>query len=335
MAVPRLWLRIWLNPLCEDEVIRVLNPVLKIALTSPEAAKAPSLHILPLAKARSAFSKLIRRLEASIDLACEVEQGEMALEGRTLPWRLYRADTTSPTASTCMVFFHGGGWVIGDLDSHDNLCRALCLHSGISLLSVDYRRAPEDPFPAAFDDARDAMVWAREHAASLGFDPALMGAGGDSAGANIAAAAALALRDQGEQPGAFQMLIYPSVTAEGETESYKAYGKGFGLDAAVMDWFADHYLPKGVDRTNPYVSPLLAESLAGFPPTVLVTAGFDPLRDAGEAFAERLKAAGVRTEYREFPDLIHGFVAWAGLVPSAQAAIQETAELLGAISADT
>ena len=307
---------------------RKLDPTIKAVMFAPDAQNAPSIASMEVADARAYYKGLVAKLEAPLSLTCAIEDGAMELAGRTLSYRIYRP-TKGDRPQPAMVFFHGGGWVIGDLDTHDNSCRALALRSGCAIISVDYRRAPEHPFPAPMEDGYDAFVWVAKNALRLGFAPRCLGVGGDSAGGNIAAAVALCLRDRGGASCAWQTLIYPAVNALDDSASLEEFAKGYGLDADVLEWFAGHHIPDGADWTDQRLSPLLAESLSGLPPAIVITGGFDPLRDAGEAYADRLRASGVAVAFREYPDLIHGFMSWAGLVPSAGAAMDEIGKLIG------
>ncbi len=219
-----------------------------------------------------------------------------------------------------LVYFHGGGWVVGDLDTHDAPCRLLARAAGVRVLSVDYRLAPEHRFPAAADDALAAFRWAVEHAAELGADPRRIAVGGDSAGGNVSASTALqAARDGGPAP-AFQLLIYPVTDNAApsdpatQTGSYRMFADGFFLTAEQMRWYRAHYFgaAEATAARDVRASPLLADDLSGLAPAHVVTAGFDPLRDEGEAYAARLREAGVRTTLRRHPGLIHGFVNVVG-----------------------
>jgi acetyl esterase len=208
-----------------------------------------------------------------------------------------------------LVYVHGGGMVIGDLDTHDEPCRLLCRHGAMHVLSVDYRLAPEHPFPAPVEDALAAFRWAAEHAAELGTDPTRVAIGGDSAGGNLSAVVSqLATRDGGPAP-ALQLLIYPSTNYRHETGSAELFGHGFLLTLDDRRWFDGHYL-RGTtaERTDPRVSPLLADDLSGLPPAVVVTAAFDLLRDEGEQYADALRDAGVRVVKHRAAGMIHGFV---------------------------
>lgn len=238
-----------------------------------------------------------------------------------------------------LVFFHGGGFVLGDLDSHDSVCRILCVHSGVDVLSVDYRLAPEHPFPAAPDDARAAFEWARANAADLGSDPTRIAVGGDSAGGNLAAVVSREAARSLSPPPVAQLLIYPATDwsariSEDEPghASHGTFGEGFLLTNDLMEWFAEQYAgPNPPDPSDPRVSPLKADDFSGLPAAVVVTAGFDPLRDEGEAYAEALRAAGGDAVVRRFPDLIHGFANMTGVSKSARSAMLETAGMLRAV----
>jgi acetyl esterase len=227
-----------------------------------------------------------------------------------------------------LVYFHGGGWVIGDLDTHDGLCRFLSTNADVAVLSVDYRLAPEHPFPAAIEDASAAFAWAAAEAEKLDVDASRIAVGGDSAGGNLAAAVSLLARDDGGPKPAMQLLIYPVTDAAGRQPSRDLFATGFMLTQADMDWFDHHYLPEGTDVTDPRVSMLGAESLADLPPAYVTTAGFDPLRDEGEIYAERMREAGVRVALRRHPGLVHSFANMTAFSPSARAAMLEVAGAL-------
>lgn len=243
-----------------------------------------------------------------------------------LPGRLY-VPTGASSPGPLLVFFHGGGWVYGDLDSHDPPCRFLAERSGVRVLSVAYRLAPEHPFPAAADDAVAAYHWVAEHAASLGADVTRLGVGGDSAGGNLAAVAALEAARSG-LPLALQVLIYPATDATTRRRSRALFGKDLYLTEEFMDQVLPMYVPDDADRADPRVSPLLADVPEGLAPAYVATAGFDPLRDEGEAYARRLADAGVPVELRRFTDQIHGFLNIVGVGRSAKAAAAEIADVV-------
>lgn len=221
--------------------------------------------------------------------------------------RLYRPSALEEP-SPLMVYYHGGGWVVGDLDSHDSLCRFLAVHTGIRVLSVDYRLAPENPFPAAVDDAIESYQYAVEHAEELGTSAETIAVGGDSAGGNLAAAVAQHASRSGTKAPVLQALLYPAADASTRRRSRELFGNGFLLTDEDMDWFMDLYQPDKSLRGDPRLSVLLTDDLSGQPPTYLVTAGFDPLRDEGEEYGRRLREAGVPVVERRFPDLMHGFL---------------------------
>ena len=237
--------------------------------------------------------------------------------------RLYAP--TEPPPSALLVYFHGGGWVIGDLETHDRPCRFLATHAKLQVLAVDYRLAPEHPFPAAAEDAFAAYAWASANAARFGVEPARIGVGGDSAGANLAAVACLLAREEGTPPPAMQMLIYPVTTVAEEMPSRRTFREGFLLTKKDMDWYEDRYLAPGADRSDPRVSVLQADDLGDLPPAYVATAGFDPLRDEGEAYALRMRDAGVRVTLRRHPGLIHTYANLTAICPSARHAMLEAA----------
>jgi acetyl esterase len=256
-----------------------------------------------------------------------VEPLELPGPGGPIHARLY-APSPPEEPAPLLVYFHGGGWVIGDLDTHDDPCRFLAANSGAQILAVEYRLAPEHPFPAAAEDAFAAWAWAATHADQLGGDRRRIGVGGDSAGANIAAAACLTARERGASMPAMQLLIYPVIETAGTAASRRTFATGFLLTRGDMDWFEERYLPPGVDREDPRVALLNATDLSGLPPAYVAVAGFDPLRDEGEAYAQRLREAGVRVALRRHPGLVHTFANLTAVCPSARQAMLEAAGAL-------
>jgi acetyl esterase len=274
-----------------------------------------------------------RRLEARIVSPprpipmARVEAIEIPGPAGTIGARLYVPPGPQEPAPL-LVYYHGGGWVIGDLDTHDNPCRFIAAHSGARVLSVDYRLAPEHPFPAAVEDAWAAYEWAVANAASLGVDPTRIGVGGDSAGANLAAVVCLLARDQGAQAPAMQLLIYPVTQVGEDLPSRLRFKEGFLLTRRSMDFFEESYLHNEADYADPRVSLLRAGDFANLPPAYLAIAGFDPLRDEGEIYAQRLRAAGVRVALRRHPGLVHTFANLTAICPSARSAMLEAAGAL-------
>lgn len=252
--------------------------------------------------------------------------------GGDLRARFYRPATVLSASGTApvLVWFHGGGWVIGDIETHDSLCRSLANAAQVAVVSVDYRLAPEHPFPAALDDALASVRWVAANAAKLGVDPNRLAVGGDSAGGNLAAIACQELRDSGPAIR-FQLLIYPLLDARYETPSMDENAEGFFLTKESLCWFRDHYLGgMNVDPGDPRVSPACAAdaAIAGVAPGLVITAEYDPLRDEGEVYGQRLRAAGVDMSVTRYDGMIHGFVSMADFLPDGRTAIKEAATAL-------
>jgi acetyl esterase len=236
-----------------------------------------------------------------------------------IPIRVYWPEGEGPFP--VLVFFHGGGFVLCSLETHDGQCRALANRAGCVVVSVDYRLAPEHPFPAAPEDCYAVTEWVAAHAARLDADPARLAVAGDSAGGNLAAVVALMARDRSGPALRFQLLVYPVTNHDFETLSYRENAEGYFLTTNTMKWFWGHYLADVADGSNPYASPLRAEDLSGLPPGFCITAGYDPLRDEGEAYAERLRAAGVSCPTERFPGMFHGFFGMQALLDEADRAV--------------
>jgi acetyl esterase len=234
----------------------------------------------------------------------------------TLPARLYRS--AEPGEKPLLLYLHGGGFVVGDLDTHDAPCRVLCRHAGVDVLAVEYRKAPESPFPGYVEDARKAFAWAAERYEHVAV-------GGDSAGGNLAATIAI------ECDPVLALLIYPVVDATQERRSRRLFGKGFFLTDELMTWYTGHFMPAGSDPADPLRSPLLSPRLKDSAPCLVVTAGFDPLRDEGEAYADALREHGVKVVLRRFPGLFHGFINSIGASPSSRDALVEVAGMTRAL----
>jgi acetyl esterase len=250
---------------------------------------------------------------------------DILIPGRAgeIPARVYSPPPAPGGSPVTIVFYHGGGWVIGSVDDWDAVCRSLALRSGCTLVSVDYRLAPEHAFPAAADDAYDAFVWVQS--AEYGTKPVVVA--GDSAGGNLAAVTALRALHAGDRMPVMQVLIYPVVDCDLDRGSYHEFaGSEFIVNRPDMEWFWAQYAPDEATRRNPYASPLRAPSLAGLPPAYVVTAGHDPLRDEGFAYAERLLAAGVPVQHRHYPSQIHGFYTMVNVLHDADRAVADTAQ---------
>ncbi|MDT5363484.1 MAG: acetyl esterase [Mycobacterium sp.] len=274
----------------------------------------------------------LRKLAAMVDADVAVGVTDTSLPG---PAGAIRARHYVPVntvgSEPLLVFFHGGGFVIGDIDTHDGLCRLICRDAGVHVLSIDYRLAPEHKAPAAVEDCYAAYRWALEHAAELGADPARVAVGGDSAGGNLAAVVAQQARADGVQLPALQLLIYPVTDLSADTRSKTLFADGYFLTKKDMDWFRAQYL-KGapIDGADPRVAPLLADDFSGLPPALLLTGGFDPLRDEGNQYAAALAAAGVPVDHRHYPSLIHGF---ANFFPLGGGSATATADMVSALKA--
>jgi acetyl esterase len=284
-------------------------------------AALPELHTLSVADARIQMAARdfpgLRKPEVA-----SVTNRDMQGPDGSMALRIYTPLGEGPFP--LMVFFHGSGFVLCSLDTHDGMCRNLCAGTGCVVVSVDYRLAPEAKFPAASDDCLAATRWAVANAAALGADPGRVFVAGDSAGGNLAAVTALRVRDEGGPLLLGQLLIYP-VTDHYDpgTPSMVENAEGYGLSRAGMIWFWDHYLADPSDGANPYASPLRAADLSGLPPALVVTAEYDPLRDEGEYYAERLRQAGVPAAMKRWDGMNHGFFVWPGVVDRAGLAMDE------------
>ena len=297
-----------------------IDPLVASMLEQMAAAGAPALSEMSPQDARAMY----REMQAPLPKP-ELASVEDTEADKT-PVRIYR---TSEALSPCVVYFHGGGWVIGDLETHDSVCRQLALGTGATVMAVDYRLAPEHPFPAALDDCYAAACWASSHAVELNIDPNRMAVAGDSAGGNLATCVCLRIKAEGGPRLCHQLLVYPATDTAMDTASHKENAEGYLLTRDSMVWFWDHYLGKGgANKSSPYAAPIKAESLAGLPPACIITAEFDPLRDEGEAYGKALAAAGVPTLVKRFDGMIHGFFGMTDALTGSKAAMDlATAEL--------
>jgi acetyl esterase/lipase len=270
-----------------------------------------------------------RRLAQAVDIkgvpVGKTEDGELPGPGGTLPYRIYRPQQGAAQPLPALVFFHGGGCVFGDIDTHDGLCRMLCAESGCAVISVGYRRAPEHKFPAAVADSCAATQWVVAHAAELGLDPDRIAVGGDSAGGGLAAAVCQIAAIQHGPRLALQVLFCPVMDMRAGTPSRAAFAQGYFLDQATIDWMLRHYCAANADLDDPRLSPLRAAQFSGLPPAHIHTAEFDPVRDEGEAYAKLLRQAGVTARYTCHAGMIHYFYAMAGAIPAARTALKGAA----------
>ncbi|WP_342643774.1 alpha/beta hydrolase [Rhodoligotrophos ferricapiens] len=305
-----------------------LDPGAAAVLELIKSSGRPGYEVMSPNEAREAYNASRR---ASVEAPQEVERVETLEATRpngSIPMRHYRPLGSGDTVLPLLVYFHGGGWVLGNLDSHDGLCRQLAHQAGCAVISVDYRLAPEHKFPAAVEDAAAATDWIFAHAAKLKADPGRVALGGDSAGGNLAIVTALQRVMTGASPVRALFLIYPATDFSFETPSQAEFAEGHLLTRANQEWFHKHYLRSDADRTDWRASPLRAPDLAGLPYTIVLTASHDPLRDEGEAFARRLIEAGVTVTVKRAAGQIHGFLPMEKLIPAAKGVTCELADLL-------
>ena len=293
----------------------------------------PPVYTLTPTQARESYRSRRTFTQPDAPEVFKVEDKVASANGLNVPVRVYHPHAAqSQKALPGLVYLHGGGWTIGDLDTHDVLCRSLCLEAEVVVVSVDYRMGPEHKFPAAYEDTLAAFNWTVSHAESLGIDPQRLAIGGDSAGGNLSAAACIGLRDNPEvavQP-AYQLLIYPATIMWQDTPSYHANGKDYMLTKESIAYYTDNYLSRREDAIDWRASPQLAESHKNLPPAFVMTAGFDPLRDEGLMYADALSKAGVSTQYVCFERQIHGFITMGRVMQEANTAVSLCASVLKA-----
>jgi acetyl esterase len=302
-----------------------LDPQARLLLDQMASMGTPPLHTMSVPDARSMMESLNALLGQGEEVA-HVEDRDIPGPPGRIPTRLYRPEGSGPLP--LLVYFHGGGWVLGGLASHDVVCRSLANASGCAVLAIDYRLAPEHTFPAAVDDCYAAASWAVANAKSLGADPARVAVGGDSAGGNLAAVMALLARDRHGPRLLLQVLIYPVTNHDFGTVSYRENATGFVLGTEDMRWFWRHYLTREEQGREPLASPLLAKSLADLPTALVVTAGCDPLRDEGEAYAVRLRDAGVAVTLTQYAGMFHGFLRMTRILDQSRVLLDEVAGAL-------
>jgi len=290
---------------------------------------APATNTLTPEQARTAYRAARTALSPEPPPLADIR--DLTAPGRngTIPLRLYR-DGTNPAPRAGMIYLHGGGWVIGDLDTHDVVCRQIAQRTGAIVVSVDYRMGPEHKFPAAVEDAIDATAFVSTNAADLGIDPHRLAIAGDSAGGNLAAVVALDARDNHGPSIALQALIYPSIAMSMTSPSQEQFAEGYGLTRETMIYFRNHYLRSNDDTQDWRASPIRATRHENLPPALIITAGFDPLRDEGEDYATTLIKAGIPVTIRRFPGQIHGFITMGRIIPEATDAINEIADAMAA-----
>lgn len=308
-----------------------LDPQAQAILDRIKASGAPPIHEFSPVDARTAYLERTIKARPDAGQTLYMTDIEIPAETHTIPVRKYAPDTA--TSQPALIYYHGGGFVTGSLETHDVLCRQLAIHSGVTVLSVDYRLAPEHVFPAAADDCTLAACWIFENADALAIDPKRIAIGGDSAGANLATVACLDMKhnrlaDVRRGFPVFQLLIYPVTDLRMQSPSMDTYAAGYLLSRESMAYFRSHYTPDPAMYVDWRASPLLAPDLTGMPPTFVLTAGYDPLRDEGRMYADVLSAAGVPTQYLCFERQMHGFMPMGGLLDEANLAVQLCAHQL-------
>jgi len=306
-----------------------LDPQMKIILDAFNAAGPLFLRAETAEQARAKMRALLAANQTPLPAIYRVEDRNIPGADGQIAARVYTPDGSPPMG--VLVYFHGGGWVLGDLESHDGVCRGLANGAGCVVVSIAYRLAPEHVFPAGARDCYAAAKWVAENAVSLGADPSRMAVGGDSAGGNLAAVVSMMARDRGGPAINFQLLLYPVTDCALDTPSHKEFAAdGYVLSRADMEWFWKNYLDPGAERNNPYACPLRAKNLSGLPPALVLTASHDPLRDEGERFAERLIAAGVSVTCTRYEGVTHGFISFADALDKGKEGQRQAADALKA-----
>ncbi len=305
-----------------------LDPQVKQLLQAADEAGVPPIHSFSYANARDFYVLTAAKLAGNPPDDLDISERIIATGFSNISVRIYRPRGFDDQALAALIYFHGGGWCIGDLDSHDPVCRWLAAHSACVVIAVDYRMGPEHKFPAAVDDAFAVTEWISAHASELDIDSNSLGVGGDSAGGNLSAVVTLLAREQGGPHIACQLLIYPATDMLMSFPSHVAFGDGYRLTRTSIVWFISGYLRDGSDMYDFRASPLMAEDHSNLPPAFILTAEFDPLVDEGEAYANKLKDAGVAVKYRNYKGMIHGFIAMPGALDVAQTALLDAADFL-------
>jgi acetyl esterase len=306
---------------------RTMDPKAQLVGEFVKSIRVPG-YFPPLPELRQQLRTMVGLMDEPAPSLARIEDLQIPGPAGPLPARLYDAGGARGSARPAGLYFHGGGWVQGDLETHHGLCARLAARSGMLVTALDYRLAPEHPFPSAVDDCLAAYRWLRTRAAELGVDPERIAVAGDSAGGNLAAVVSQQAALAGDPVPAAQALIYPAVDFALDTPSHRELADGHVIPRDRIEWYAAQYLPAGADRADPRAAPLRARDLSGQPPTLIVTAGFDPLRDEGHAYAERLRAAKVDVVDHEYPGQIHAFVSLTRAIPQGLAATHEVADWL-------
>jgi len=306
---------------------RTMDPKAQIVGEFVKSIRVPG-YFPPLSELRQQLRTMVRLMDEPAPPLARIEDIRVPGPAGSLPARVYEGTRGDGSPRPAVIYFHGGGWVQGDLETHHGVCARLALRSGALVVALDYRLAPEHPFPAAVDDCLAASRWLRAHAREIGAASSRIAVAGDSAGGNLAAVVSQQVVAAGEPPPAAQALIYPALDFVFDTPSHRDLEDAHIIPRDRVLWYANQYLPAGIDRLDPRASPLRAWDLGGQPPTLLITAGFDPLRDEGHAYAEALRAAKVDVTYHEYPGQIHAFVSLTKAIPQGLACTEEIGEFL-------
>jgi acetyl esterase len=306
-----------------------LDPQVAVLLKQMVDMKMPEMHTLGAKAAREFFNTSYKLVAGKPEKVSKVEDMKILGPAGEIPIRVYTPEGKGPFP--VFVYIHGGGFVLGNIVLGDNLCRSIANRASCVVVSVEYRLAPEHKYPAAVDDSYAAIKWVAKNANRINADPTRIAVGGDSAGGNLSAVVSLRARDEGEKFPMYQVLMYPATQMDMHTTgSLSQFSDGYFLTAGDMIWFGEQYFEKNQDRRIPYASPLLAPNLSKLPPALIITAGFDPLRDEGEAYGEKLKKSGVPVKISRYAGMIHGFLSMDGVISKAKDAIDEIGTSLSA-----
>jgi acetyl esterase len=308
-----------------------LDPIVKGFLDQMKAMGGPKMSEAGAVAGREQFNALMQLVGPRDVPVGRIENKTVPTPAGGVPIRVYTPVAAGADPMPALVYFHGGGFVIGNIESHDGLCRMLANEGGLRVVSVDYRLAPEHKFPAAFDDGFAALAWVAANAAEIGVDANRIAVGGDSAGGALAAQVAQAAKARGGIALAAQMLLFPVTQIGAQTASLKEFAVGYFLEKETLDWFYTSYVPAGADTNDPRLSPLRSKDVSGLPPAFIMLGGFDPLHDEGMQYADKLRAAGVKVTIADYGDMIHCFVYLQSVLPQARDALAGAAKAVAAM----
>jgi acetyl esterase len=302
-----------------------LDPLVKAFLDQAAAMPRPKMWEVPLSIGRQAFAQMMTMMGPKDVPIGKVQNIVIPGSAGNIRARVYSPVAAGGEGLPALVYFHGGGFVVGDLDTHDGLCRFIAHEGGFVVVAVDYRRAPENKWPAPLDDAFAATRWIFANAPSLGVDAGRIAIGGDSAGGHLAACVTQAVKDHGGQKIAYQLLLFPGTEFTTDTGSMNRFAVGYMMDRQTIEWCYAQVLPPGTDRSSPSVSPLNARDFSGLPPAYIMLGGYDPLHDEGLAYADKLKAGGVAVTLADYSDMVHCFIYLQSVLPQAHEALTKAA----------